>query len=117
MRAYVGRTVCAARSRSSTISQAVVAPHGCFSQSWLLQLRSVVVIDSHCHLADEAFTEDIENVIARAQAAGVTDALCILAAENPTETARAQLLSVAWPRLRFSVGVHPHQAGSFEGRV
>jgi TatD DNase family protein len=75
------------------------------------------LIDSHCHLADAAFVDDVEHVIARAHAAGVTEALCILAADNPTETARAQELSAVWPRLRFSVGVHPHQAGSFDHRA
>ena len=36
------------------------------------------VIDSHCHLADEAFAGDLEAVVRRAQDAGLTSALCIL---------------------------------------
>jgi TatD DNase family protein len=74
------------------------------------------VIDSHCHLADDAFVEDLEAVVERAQAAGLTRALCILAAENPTEAERAKQLTRVWPALRFGIGLHPHQAGHFAGR-
>jgi TatD DNase family protein len=74
------------------------------------------VVDSHCHLADDAFVNDLPDVIGRAQAAGLTHALCILAAENPTEAERAKELARIWPALRFGVGLHPHQAGQFTGR-
>jgi TatD DNase family protein len=74
------------------------------------------LVDSHCHLADPAFDSDREAVIDRARAAGLTHALCILAADNDAETDRAAALSRLWPALRFGVGVHPHQAGQFAGR-
>lgn len=74
------------------------------------------MIDSHCHLADDAFVKDLEDVISRAQTAGLTHALCILAAENPVEAERAKELARLWPALRFAMGVHPHQAGQFAGR-
>jgi TatD DNase family protein len=75
-----------------------------------------LVIDSHCHLADDAFADDADAVIRRGLDAGLTHALCILAAESTIEAERAQRLSTLWPALRFSVGLHPHQAGSFAGR-
>jgi TatD DNase family protein len=74
------------------------------------------MVDSHCHLADDAFVKDLPDVVARAQQAGLTGALCILAAENPVEVERAQELARMWPALRFAVGLHPHQAGPFSGR-
>lgn len=74
------------------------------------------MVDSHCHLADDAFVNDLPDVINRAQAAGLTHALCILAAENPVEAERALELARAWPTVRFGIGVHPHQAGQFSGR-
>jgi TatD DNase family protein len=74
------------------------------------------MVDSHCHLADDAFVKDLPDVIGRAQQAGVTHALCILAADNPTEAERARELARMWPALRFGIGVHPHQAGQFSGR-
>jgi TatD DNase family protein len=75
------------------------------------------VIDSHCHLADEVFADDLEAVIARAREAGVRHALVILAAGDEKEAAQARRLSGLWPDVRFAVGVHPHQAGDFASRV
>ena len=74
------------------------------------------MIDSHCHLADDAFVKDLPDVIVRAQQAGLTHALCILAAENRIEAERARELARVWPALRFGIGLHPHQAGRFSGR-
>lgn len=75
------------------------------------------MIDSHCHLADEAFEHDLEAAIARAQEAGVTGALCILAAGDQPEAARARAVRAKWTAVRFATGVHPHAAGTFAGRV
>ena len=74
------------------------------------------MIDSHCHLADDAFVNDLPDVVRRARTAGLTHALCILAAQNPVEAERARDLATMWTGLRFGVGVHPHQAGDFSGR-
>jgi TatD DNase family protein len=68
------------------------------------------VIDSHCHLADATFADDLDAVVQRSMAAGVTDALVILAAGDPTEARQAARLRALWPGVRFSTGVHPHQA-------
>ena len=74
------------------------------------------MIDSHCHLADEKFVDDLADVTARARAAGLTSALCILSADEADELARAESVRHAWPEVRFSAGVHPHRAGHFAGR-
>ena len=74
------------------------------------------LIDSHCHLADEAFASDLEAVVDRARAAGVSSGLCVLEAADAAEAARARVLRELWPELRFAVGVHPHRAGEFAGR-
>jgi TatD DNase family protein len=75
------------------------------------------MIDSHCHLADDAFATDANDVIDRARAAGLTQLLCILEGGNTLEEQRAAGLQGYWPELRFGVGVHPHIAGRFAGRV
>jgi TatD DNase family protein len=75
------------------------------------------MIDAHCHLADEAFVADLDAAIARARDAGVTGALCILAAGDEPEAARARGVQAKWPAVRFAAGVHPHAAGTFAGRV
>jgi TatD DNase family protein len=74
------------------------------------------MIDSHCHLADEAFVADLDEAIARAQAAGVTEALCILSAGDEAEAVRARGVRERWPAIRFATGVHPHNAGGYAGR-
>jgi len=69
------------------------------------------VIDSHCHLAGEEFAGDLGPVVERARQAGLTGALVILAAGDDGEAARAKAVKAAWEGVRFSVGIHPHQAG------
>ena len=75
------------------------------------------MIDSHCHLADQAFEADLDEAIARARAAGVTEALCILSAGDEPEAGRARGVRSRWPAVRFATGVHPHSAGNFAGRA
>lgn len=75
------------------------------------------MIDSHCHLADEAFEVDLDEAIARAQDAGLTEALCILSAGDEAEAVRARGVRSRWPAVRFATGVHPHSAGNFAGRA
>jgi TatD DNase family protein len=74
------------------------------------------MIDSHCHLADEAFVPDLDAVLARAQDAGVTAALCILSAGDEEEAGRARAVRDCWSGIAFATGVHPHQAAAFDGR-
>jgi len=75
------------------------------------------MIDSHCHLAGEEFAADLPDVIARAHAAGVTEAVCIVAAGDTGEQERAGRVRALWPTVRFATGIHPHQAGAFSGDV
>ena len=71
------------------------------------------MIDSHCHLADEAFDGDLEQVVERARGAGVGAALSMVDPTSEAEARRAARAADLWPALRFAVGVHPHQAGAF----
>ena len=73
------------------------------------------MIDSHCHIAGPEFIDDLDQVIARATSAGVTQALVILAAEDEPEVAQAGEVASRWSGVRFSIGVHPHAAGMFAG--
>src|SRR5262245_8743339 len=75
------------------------------------------MIDSHCHLADEAFETDLDAVVARAKDAGLTGALVILSAGDEAEAARARKAREVWPSIRFATGVHPHNAAPFAGRT
>jgi TatD DNase family protein len=75
------------------------------------------MIDSHCHLADDAFAGDLEDVVQRARAAGLKSALCILSAGDEQEARAAARVRQVWPAVRFSVGIHPHNAAQFGSRV
>lgn len=71
------------------------------------------MIDSHCHLADETFAGDLDDVIRRARDAGLERALVILAAGDEKEVAQAARVAALWPDVRFAIGVHPHAAHAF----
>jgi TatD DNase family protein len=75
------------------------------------------VIDSHCHLAGEEFTNDLPAVVERATAAGVERVLCILSEGGSEEDRAASHLRTLWPGTRFATGVHPHNAGRHAGSV
>jgi TatD DNase family protein len=71
------------------------------------------MVDSHCHLADEAFANDLEQVVGRARDAGVARVMVILEGGNAKEAEQADRLTRIWPDTRLSIGVHPHQAHQF----
>ena len=75
------------------------------------------MIDSHCHLADDAFVSDLEEVVGRARSAGLSSALCILDQTAPVERERFDRVVELWPEVGCAIGVHPHQAGKFHDRI
>lgn len=69
------------------------------------------MIDTHCHLIDEAFTADVEACIVRAQEAGVTKMM--LACCDEQELAPIVSLAQRHPGQVFaSVGIHPENMAS-----
>jgi TatD DNase family protein len=71
------------------------------------------MIDSHCHLADEVFSKDLEDVVSRARAAGVEAVMVILAAGDAAEEVQAVRVEGLWDAVRVAIGVHPHTAHEF----
>jgi TatD DNase family protein len=67
-------------------------------------------VDSHCHLDDKRFADDLDAVLDRATAAGVTRILTIGTGDGPPEIDRAVRLAERFPQVYASVGVHPHDA-------
>lgn len=64
------------------------------------------IIDTHCHLIDEAFTSDVEACIVRAQNAGVEKML--LACCDESEFPKILALCKLHPGILFpSIGIHP----------
>jgi len=67
-------------------------------------------IDSHCHLDDPQFAGDLDAVLERAAAAGVSRMLSIGTGDGPPELDRAVRLADRYEQLYATVGVHPHDA-------
>ena len=74
-----------------------------------MSLPEVGLVDSHCHLDDEKFDADREQVIERALAAGVE---LMLAIGTGGELDVAIRQAERYPFLYATVGVHPHDAAS-----
>ncbi|TCL74093.1 TatD DNase family protein [Hydrogenispora ethanolica] len=72
-------------------------------------------IDSHCHLNDEAFAADCEEVLERAGAAGV-EAMIVVGFDLPSSERAIQLAERHEP-LRAAVGIHPHDAKIWDAEV
>lgn len=71
-----------------------------------------MLVDAHCHLGDEQFTNDIDAVIARAQDAGVT---AIITAGADVESSRtAVALTEQYEIVYAVVGIHPEHATTFD---
>jgi len=67
-----------------------------------------MLIDSHCHLDFEALAADIDNVMARAAAVGVTGMVTISTLVDNFSTYAA--IAERFPNVWCSVGTHPHNA-------
>jgi TatD DNase family protein len=70
--------------------------------------------DSHAHLADAAFDDDRDDVLARAIAAGLRGVICI--GESIPAARRAAAIAAQQPGLVwFTAGLHPHDAARTAG--
>jgi len=66
------------------------------------------IFDTHCHLDDRAYKNDIGAVVNRAHAAGVCAMLSV--ATDKQSSQKAVALAETIPGLYASVGAHPHDA-------
>jgi TatD DNase family protein len=70
-------------------------------------------VDSHVHLADPAFDEDRDAVVARARQTGALALVCI--GESLEAARRAGDLAARYPGYCFhTAGIHPHDAADFD---
>ncbi len=68
------------------------------------------LIDTHCHLADPKLGVDLEDVLERAGAAGVTRMISVGAIGSIECDRRTVAISERHPNVFAAVGVHPHDA-------
>ena len=67
-----------------------------------------MLIDTHCHLAADAFAADLDAVLERAWAAGVGHLVVI--GEQPETVEQAVALAGRDSRISATAGLHPHEA-------
>jgi TatD DNase family protein len=67
-----------------------------------------MLIDSHCHLDFDALSDDLDGVIGRAKAAGVTGLLTI--STRVAQFERIRSIAEHYDEVWCSVGTHPHNA-------
>ncbi len=87
------------------------------SSDVLVPTTTTGLVDSHCHLADKRFDDDREEVIARAQAAGV-ERIVAVGGGGPIEASEASAeLADCYPFMRSTAGIHPHDASDYDDAI
>ena len=69
-----------------------------------------LMIDSHAHLDYPQLSDDLDGVLARANAAGVTHIITIGVKLSTADVPKA--IAAAHDNIWCSVGIHPHEAGN-----
>lgn len=64
------------------------------------------MIDTHCHLTFPELMNDLESVIARAIAAGVSRMISV--GTTPDDARAARAIAASHPAVWFASGIHPH---------
>jgi TatD DNase family protein len=71
-----------------------------------------MIIDTHCHLDDERYNDDVDEVIDRAKKQGVERFIIPGADANTLQ--RAVELSELYNEVYFAVGIHPYHAKEYD---
>ena len=82
-------------------------------QEW--SINAPTFCDSHAHLNDEKFTEDLEGVLERAEKAGIARIVNVGCDEKSSVAALEQ--ATKSPLLSATCGLHPHDASQFSSRT
>ncbi len=76
----------------------------------LSQGHLYMLIDAHCHLEQATYGDELEQVIARAHAAGLVGFIAVGASGVASGADEALRLSERYPDIFAAVGIHPHEA-------
>lgn len=71
-----------------------------------------MIIDTHIHLDDERYRDDLDDVLARAEQADVQR--FIIPGADPASLERAVAVAETYPHVFFAVGVHPYDLEAFD---
>ncbi|NCB54357.1 MAG: hydrolase TatD, partial [Epsilonproteobacteria bacterium] len=65
-----------------------------------------MIIDTHCHLDDTQFADDLDEVVLRASKGGVKG--IVIPGAEIHDLERAQTLAHRYEHIFFAAGVHPY---------
>ncbi|MCB4753910.1 MAG: TatD family hydrolase [Sulfurovum sp.] len=71
-----------------------------------------MIIDTHCHLDDCRYNEDLDEVLQRAKQSGIKK--FIIPGADPRTLERAVEISEKFSSVYFAVGVHPYDASRYD---
>lgn len=71
------------------------------------------LIDSHAHLLHQGLKDNIEGVLSRAQAEGVTHIIHVGTGEHDKENQEVLACAQKYPNVFATIGWHPHEASRF----
>jgi len=71
-----------------------------------------MIVDTHCHLDDDRYNDDIDSVLENAKQQGVEK--FIIPGADPKTLQRAVALSEQYEGVYFAVGVHPYDAKNYD---
>lgn len=71
-----------------------------------------MIIDTHCHLDDESFFDDLDETVIRAEKAGVEK--IIIPGADMNDLQKAQEISHKYDNIYFAAGVHPYHHNNFD---
>ena len=70
-----------------------------------------MIVDTHCHLDDIRYKDDLDNILKRAKESGVKK--FIIPGADPQTLQKAVEISEAYQNVYFAVGVHPYDASVY----
>ncbi|WP_456381835.1 TatD family hydrolase [Hydrogenimonas sp.] len=71
-----------------------------------------MIIDTHCHLDDERFADDLDAVVARAKENGVGG--FVIPGADPDTLERAREIAHRYDEIFFAAGVHPYDLEKYD---
>ena len=71
-----------------------------------------MIVDTHCHLDDERYNDDLEEVLDHARQKGVEK--FIIPGADPESLERAVEIAEQYESVYFAVGVHPYDAKNYD---
>ncbi len=74
-----------------------------------------MIIDTHCHLDDPRFDEDLDEVIERAKERGV--GAFLIPGADPDTLEKAREISYRYPEVFYAAGIHPYDIEKYDEKL